>query len=129
VALVTWFCKEAAGLTLGTYDDIKDPRLIKFKNGYAELDDQADYYPLQLQWIAGAANAYGIRCLGPSDAERRPFNPDDLSCPISVPTDVEAPDLMAGHYVRNQVACTFRAPTEQEISAHMLAVHAPKAGK
>lgn len=126
MALVTWFCREAAGLTLGTYDDIKDPRLIKFKAGYVDLDDQADYYPLQLQWIAGAANAFGIRCLGPSDSERRPFSAADLSCPVSVPTTAEASDAIQGHFVRNQVACTFRAPTEQEISQHMLAVHAPK---
>jgi hypothetical protein len=127
MAIQTYFCKEAKGLKLGPH--LPDhPSTIVFVNSYCDLDDQGPFYADQLKWIAGAG-AYGIRLLGPSDAERRPFSADDLTCPISVPTDVEAPDLVAGHYVRNLVACTFRAPNEAEISAHMLAVHAPTAGK
>jgi hypothetical protein len=127
MAIQTYFCEEAKGLKLGPH--LPDhPSTIVFVNSYAEVDDQGPFYADQLKWIAGAAGAYKIRCLGPSDVERRPYNASDLACPVSVPTDAESPDAIKGHFVREQVACTFRAPNEAEISAHILAVHAP-AGK
>jgi hypothetical protein len=128
MAKLVYFCKEAKGLKLGPH--LPDhPSTIVFVNSYAEVDDQGPHYPDQLKWIAQAAGAYGIKCLGPSDVERRPFNPADLTCPISVPTIAESPDAIATHFLREQVPCGFRAPSEQEIDAHMLQVHAPKAGK
>jgi len=125
MALVTYFCGEAKGLKLGPH--LPDhPSTIVFKAGYCDLDDQGPFYADQLKWIAGAG-AYGIRLLGPSDAERRPYNASDLACPVTIPTDAESPDAIATHFVRVQRPCGFRAATEQEISAHLLQVHAPAA--
>lgn len=127
MAIQTYFCREAAGLKLGPH--LPDhPSTIVFRGGYVDLDDQGPFYADQLKWIAGAG-AYGIKLLGPSDVERRPYNADDLTCPVSRAVAEEDGSARAGHYVRTQVPCGFRAPTEADISAHMLQVHAPKVAR
>jgi len=123
LSTVILFCNESPGtsMKLGP-GDIKDGRVIVFDRGYAELDDTAPDFALRMSWV-NTPGCPHIEVM--TEAERpAPFNPNDLACPATVTSE----ENLTGsrHIVRSQVPCTFRAPTEQEIHGHLLAVHAPK---